>query len=371
MKGFLGDIFPMFRSMSTTGEGSMDNLMNKMLGTGLTSAEREANAFSSSEAEKSRQFTAAEADRDRAWQEEQMLKYNSLSGKIAQARESGVNPMYAVTGNAVSPSSATGHSSASSSASSVPPSSGNIGGLISSMLSAFKTQAEVKLLNSEARKNNADAQGQEIYNTYADALNSGNVEKIKAETANILSSTEVNEERVKEMQASIANLNADTAVKYDSLETARAQRDKIRTEIQGILQGLEESAKRIDLYDAQIGKLIKDTESLTWDIKVISDPSVHESRKASFMLGNQSMQWANKIQEINATLAEYEKAYSEKMGHGAYAANEEGNWNDGFGVWLQTFGAITGAIGNIFSGSVSHVSFAQPTIPERNKIGFK
>lgn len=52
-------------------------------------------------------FNAKQAELNREWQEEMYEKYNSLSGKIAQAKEAGVNPLFAVTGNSVMPAPST------------------------------------------------------------------------------------------------------------------------------------------------------------------------------------------------------------------------------------------------------------------------
>lgn len=265
--------------MSTTGESSMDNLMNKMLGTGLTSAEKEANAYSSSESEKSRLFTSAEADRDRAWQEEQMEKYNSLSGKIAQARESGVNPLYAVTGNAVSPASASGHSPATSSASSVTPLSGNIGGLISSMLSAFKTKAEVDLMRSEADKNVADTEGQKIYNDWADALHGADYDNKVASTCKLFTSSSLDEATLTKVDKEIELIGQQIVTEISKSELNYATIRKFNSEISAIEQGIKESIAREGLASAQTREVFEKITLLKEEVSILTDDVVRYWRR--------------------------------------------------------------------------------------------
>ena len=71
----------------------------------LTGAQREANAFSSSEAETARNFEAAQAEIARQWEEEQYLKYNSPAAVMRQYQDAGLNPSL-LYGSAPSGSSA-------------------------------------------------------------------------------------------------------------------------------------------------------------------------------------------------------------------------------------------------------------------------
>ena len=119
--------------------------------------------FQSNEAALQRDWSAAEAERARDWNEEMYAKYNSLSGKIAQAEQAGVNPMFAVTGNAVSPMSTTASAPSGASAGSV----GTPGGatasssfvdIVGAMLGFKKVQAETDLLEAEAERNRKEAE---------------------------------------------------------------------------------------------------------------------------------------------------------------------------------------------------------------------
>lgn len=119
--------------------------------------------FQSNEAALQRDWSAAEAERARDWNEEMYAKYNSLSGKIAQAEQAGVNPLFAVTGNAVSPMSTTAAAPSGASAGSVGTPSGATAAssfvdIVGSMLGFKKIQAETDLLKAEADKYRSESE---------------------------------------------------------------------------------------------------------------------------------------------------------------------------------------------------------------------
>lgn len=127
-----------------------------------------ARVFNSNEAALQREWSAAEAEQARDWQEEMYAKYNSLSGKISQAEQAGVNPMLAITGNAVSPMSATSSAPSGVSAPGSPSPSGAMASgsaasngmlnILGAILDGAKLKSEIDLNKSQANKNNADAE---------------------------------------------------------------------------------------------------------------------------------------------------------------------------------------------------------------------
>lgn len=106
--------------------------------------------WSSSEALAQREWSSQEAERARDWQEEMYAKYNSLSGKMSQARAAGVNPMLAVTGSAVSPMTTnspmpSGSSASGSAASASSPAGAAAGGSASGGVAGALNLAKVFL----------------------------------------------------------------------------------------------------------------------------------------------------------------------------------------------------------------------------------
>lgn len=234
-------LYSNFRRGYDSGNGNfldkvLGNLVNQVTGSGLTDAQKEANAFSSAEAEK-----------DRAFQE--MQRTTQFQTSVKDMKAAGVNPALIYGG-----SGATAGTTGGSSASSVSPSSGGAGELISfisSMVGAsiqnrsldmnydierrklglqqqdlwlrenqFELQSQIGLSQikvNEAQaivlKNNLRVMQSEI------RLNSAKIQKIIREKALIVSQTDLNnsiallntiesEQRAKVIEASINYTNS-------------------------------------------------------------------------------------------------------------------------------------------------------------------
>lgn len=116
----------------------LNSLLNKYAGTGLTGAEKEANAFTSSE---------NQAARD--WQYEMWQKTQSMQARVQDAQAAGINPVTAITGSAASVPSA------SNGGSSVSPSSG-AGDLLSLVASIMQMKNTSMLKMAELSQRNAE-----------------------------------------------------------------------------------------------------------------------------------------------------------------------------------------------------------------------
>lgn len=206
---------------------------NKVLGTGLTQAQYEQNEWNAYEAALNRDFqheeallqrnwSAAEAERARDWQEEMYEKYNSLSGKIAQAEQAGVNPMFAVTGDSVTPAPTSspmpsGSAAAGSAAAGSLSATDSFVSLIGQLMGAQKIQSEIAVNESIAQKNVADANKAEKETSWMDRLNEDKLKMSSAQRdlideqlsylntqANYLSEITEPESRLKRAQALMA-----------------------------------------------------------------------------------------------------------------------------------------------------------------------
>lgn len=124
------------------------SVINRYTGAGLTSAELEANAFS-----------ASEADKARAWNEQMYNKYESPSAMMAQYRDAGLNPalMYQSSTNGDISTSTTQPSSVT------PASPEN---LLDSIMTFAKLRSEIRLINSEAAANENRARLDQIRSQY-------------------------------------------------------------------------------------------------------------------------------------------------------------------------------------------------------------
>lgn len=173
-------------------------------------------AFQSNEAALQRDWSSQEAEQARDWQEEMYAKYNSLSGKIAQAEQAGVNPLFAVTGNAVTPMSAYASSPSGASAGSVgtPAGSAASAGLLNilgAVLDARKVESEIDLNKSEAERNRADAEKTGKETAWIDKLSQAQLENIAADTDELASRLGVNSETANKLKAEFSKLAQETA----------------------------------------------------------------------------------------------------------------------------------------------------------------
>lgn len=171
------------------GFGFAETLWNQF--APLSKSQNQQNAFNAAEAQKGRDFSAAQAELERDWQEEMYAKYNSINGKIEQARMAGVNPLYAVTGSASTPMQAHGPSVSAPVASGSGASSAPLD-LAGNVLQFSKLKAEIDQMKAYTRQANGNALLSEI-----DALTRG----------------ELNQQTIRQVMGAIKVSEADYAFK--------------------------------------------------------------------------------------------------------------------------------------------------------------
>lgn len=174
--GFLGHLFGNGGALGGLGN-VLSSLAARLTGASLTGAEREANAFTAEQSEIDRRFQSAEADKARAWQEQQYLQYNSPAAQVRQFQEAGINPIMVAGGNMPAASTSTAAPSGAAGASVSPSSPID---LVSGIISMLKAKSEIELVKSQTRKNNAEANGEEIRNTWIDKLNDEQIAEIRS-----------------------------------------------------------------------------------------------------------------------------------------------------------------------------------------------
>lgn len=117
-------------------QGTFESVKDKYTGTGLTQAEREANEFSSSEAQKSRDW-------------EEYMARNKYSMETQSMESAGINPAMVYGGGSLVPTAANG-----ASASSVTPQSGDLFDVISTIA---RLRSEINLADAQAEEAKASA----------------------------------------------------------------------------------------------------------------------------------------------------------------------------------------------------------------------
>lgn len=120
-------------------EGTFDNLENKYLEKGLTAREREANAFSAEEAQKSRD-----------WQE--YMARNKYAIETQSMQDAGVNPAMVYGGGSLVPTASNG-----AHASSIAP-AGGLAEVLPQIMALVRMPLEMKAMQAEIDKTSADTE---------------------------------------------------------------------------------------------------------------------------------------------------------------------------------------------------------------------
>lgn len=251
-------------------------LANETLG--ISKAQREMNEYNAAEAQKARDFSAQEAEINRDWQEEMYSKYNSLHGKMQQAREAGVNPMLAVTGSATSPMSTSPAQPAAPAASGSSASPvGQISDMVGAALGFCKLQSEIKNIQAQTRSMNARALVDELNATWIDKLNSQTIaESVKRiEVADVDMS--VKSAQIKELTSRALDLEASAQERTANVsriveDTLRISADKnyklesinlVRAQVASSQQDVKVKSAQILLIGAQTRSEIKRESLIT------------------------------------------------------------------------------------------------------------
>lgn len=188
----------------------------------MSRAQRQQNEFSSNEARVARDFSAQQAELSRDWQEQIYERYNSLQGKLAQANEAGVNPLFALGASAnMSPSSPNVAAPAAGGGTVSPV--GQISDMTSAALGFGKLKAEIDNIKSSTRQMNARALLDEIDSISRGEINSNTLQQgVKAiQMADV--DMAVKYKSIEEFTSRIANQEADSQVKNAQLGLIAAQ----------------------------------------------------------------------------------------------------------------------------------------------------
>lgn len=189
----------------------------------LSNSQKQMNDFNASEAQKGRDFSAAQAELERDWQEEMYSKYNSISGKIEQARAAGVNPMYAVTGGASSPTSAHGPSVSAPVASAAGAGAAPLD-LAGNVLQFSKLKAEIDQMKAYTRQANGNALLSEIDSLTRGQFNDTTIKQV-------MSAIKVSEADVSLKNAQVGELASRVLVQDADVKVKNAQLGEIASNI--------------------------------------------------------------------------------------------------------------------------------------------
>lgn len=259
----MGWIDAILGSVASFGQQALQNRYN--------SKEAQKNRdFQSVEAAAQRNWSAAQAEQAQDWNEEMFEKYNSLSGKIAQAEKAGVNPLFAITGNATTPAPTSAPVPSGASAGSVGNPTSAFVDLVGNLLGLSKLKSEIALTEAEADRIKSET-------PYS-------VQKLMSEIANLDIRSELTGAQIDNVLAdtrktvqSVENLKSELRVTDEQANNIKASTDKLISEFETI-NALRDSQVRssqaksaIDEYEASISKFI---DSMTSEGKANVDDFV-------------------------------------------------------------------------------------------------
>lgn len=290
---------------------------------GMSKAQKEQNAYASSEASKARDFTAQQAEMNRDWQEEMYAKYDSLQGKIAQAREAGVNPMYAVTSSATSPMSASSPavSSAVASPGSVSP-VGRVSDMASAMMGFSKMSAEIGYLKAQTRNQNALALRGELESTWTNKLNEQTIKE--------------SERRIRSADVSDAEKAASTNLLISKVLTEEVTREEKAQNVLYLASEIELNSKEgehlmssIRQMDADIGYKAALTAGVLFQNGLNREYGARQMAADLRISEKEAQKMQREIKALeqeyghNAVMNEYQRLISRQQAGVAYQWNDE------------------------------------------------
>lgn len=235
--------------MSTFLQGSnslfrgLAGLWTKITGSGLTPAERQAQDFSAQQAEASRSFQSAEADKARQWQEEYYTQFQSPAAMIRQYEDAGLNPAL-LYGNGASSSTppSTAVPSGAAASSGMPSSGESLLSFISSLVTAKsvinKNNAEANLANSNASEVDQRVEWNpqrwlaEINerDAHRDNMLAG-VDLLRSQVSQVAANIRLTEAEVDKVLADTDNALIDKARKQLEVDGARITNEKLAAQV--------------------------------------------------------------------------------------------------------------------------------------------
>ena len=215
------------------GELLFGDLHKSLSGSGLTSAEVEANEFNAEEAAKSRAFNAEEAQKNRDFQLE--MDNTKVQRSVADMKAAGVNPAMMMGGSGVTTSTPSGSAASSSPASAGAPRRGTAS--LDSLMNIamigqrFKeSNANIEVLKSEANKNKSEASKINEETNTIRINNEFLTEFNRLRNDGQAIENDLNKERIGEIRSNIRNIDVNTLAQTASISVYEAQALKYNTD---------------------------------------------------------------------------------------------------------------------------------------------
>lgn len=226
---------------SSASQGAVGGFLGRVFG--LSKSERQQNQFNADQAAIAREFSSSEAQKSRDWM--QSMSNTAYQRQVADMRSAGLNPQFmygqGVSGGASTPSGPVAQSQSAS---------GHGGSSVAEMMQQATMAAQLRLIDSQVRKNNAEAGVSEV--------TSENMPKVWESQIKQALSTASN-------QYEQANLNAINSA-YKAIEVGVAK-DLFNAQIANLRSAasLNDAQKRGVVASTGLTLLKQITETKNWD----------------------------------------------------------------------------------------------------------
>lgn len=262
------------------------NLGNRYAGTGLTSAENEANAFTHNERLESQDFNAAEAQKSRDFTE--YMTRNKYAMETQSMEDAGINPAMVYGGGSLVPTAANGAAASSSPGSSVSPNSLNP---LDMILSLVRFPREMENLRAEISERRASA---------SQSRDLGRAALYNAETNRIMATTGQGELGVHQKLADLKEIEVgiSKALAASNIEVNDQEKQKIAAQTAQIQTDTDMMPKRLAVAERNASANEKQAmASLRTSLAAVQNAATNDrlaDYQTDLMYAQAYVEWANK-----------------------------------------------------------------------------
>lgn len=307
--------------------------------SGLTGAEREANAFTAEQASISRNFEAQQAEIARDWQEQQYLQYNSPAAMIRQYQEAGLNPALMYGSSSGSSASMSTSIPGSPSGSSVSPhGAGDVASMVAN-LSMLKAQIENIKADTENKRAAAGESGARtnllnIDASFESLLKSAELGKLGVETEKLSTDIQLIQSNIGKNKAEVNLFETQNAVNRVQLDILKIDKEykpdiykhqlskgKVDIEQAKLLCSkliLEQSLIEAQTQGVQVNNQLTSQKVQTeiWNTDVTKNQRFLQDRQGDLLSMQKTLvEYQGKEVKAKTVMAEWVNTYTEKYGH--------------------------------------------------------